>query len=347
MKNFKKYLSFFGQATRKEFWVITIVSTIVFIASMAILMISGIALDISAGPIFLVVSLLIVLFSILILMTMSRRLHDINYSGWLVLLFFVPFVGWLFLLMVAFFPSAEIRKIKKPQTTGRKVLIMSLIILGLFWAVFVTSVMVVGIVQGVMEIDRGDTNNKNGDIKITQDGNITNLETTGNLKITHKLKCLSPQDIKPEYTPADLMPAVVDCINNEKYENGVILFSVASLYGRFDMERVKDDTAHQAISALIANHLQFMDTPNKKEYNKFFKNILNRMDDSKDTSTLKKSVCEGILNVPMPTYFPSYMIYHGMDAFDTNFDVKNGVQEIDSVESFWNGLLKERFEGCF
>ena len=36
-----------------------------------------------------------------------RRLHDMNQSGWLLLLNLVPFVGYVFPLYVTFFPGTE------------------------------------------------------------------------------------------------------------------------------------------------------------------------------------------------------------------------------------------------
>lgn len=40
----------------------------------------------------------------------ARRLHDIGLSGWFALVFFIPWVGYLFILLCGLIPSAEPNK---------------------------------------------------------------------------------------------------------------------------------------------------------------------------------------------------------------------------------------------
>ena len=50
----------------------------------------------------------------------------------------------------------------------------------------------------------------------------------GNLQVTHKLDCIAIEDIKSNYTPADLFPVVVDCIKKNKGQDAGEVFLVAS-----------------------------------------------------------------------------------------------------------------------
>ena len=93
---FKNYGNFSGRATRSEFWY-----WVLFRFSIMSLAIS---LDIVTGTFFL--PLLVGLTSGIVgtatllpsLCVGVRRMHDINKSGWYILLVFIPVVGWWVLL---------------------------------------------------------------------------------------------------------------------------------------------------------------------------------------------------------------------------------------------------------
>lgn len=80
---FAKYADFSGRASRSEFWWWTL---FVILASIAAEIING---KLSA------------LFSLATLLpglaVGCRRLHDVDKSGWLQLLYFIPIIGWLLL----------------------------------------------------------------------------------------------------------------------------------------------------------------------------------------------------------------------------------------------------------
>ncbi|MBI5107373.1 MAG: DUF805 domain-containing protein [Rhodocyclales bacterium] len=84
---FSKYANFDGRASRSEFWWFFLFS---LLASMATSMIS---------------QTLSALFSLVMLLPSlavgARRLHDTNRSGWFLLLWFVPLIGWIVLLVWA------------------------------------------------------------------------------------------------------------------------------------------------------------------------------------------------------------------------------------------------------
>lgn len=81
---FSKYADFSGRASRSEYWWWVL---FVFLATMA----AGIVSD-----------KLSALFSLVVMLpglaVGARRLHDIDKSGWLQLLYFIPLIGWIILV---------------------------------------------------------------------------------------------------------------------------------------------------------------------------------------------------------------------------------------------------------
>lgn len=81
---FSKYADFSGRASRSEYWWWLL---FVFLATMAASVVND---KVSA------------LFSIAVMLpglaVGARRLHDIDKSGWLQLLFLIPVIGWIILI---------------------------------------------------------------------------------------------------------------------------------------------------------------------------------------------------------------------------------------------------------
>ena len=93
----KKYAAFSGRARRKEYWMFTLVSTIIW----GVLAYAELSLGIrsslqSVGMLSMIYMLVVLLPSIAVTV---RRLHDTGRSGWWLLLLFLPLVGPLALLV--------------------------------------------------------------------------------------------------------------------------------------------------------------------------------------------------------------------------------------------------------
>jgi len=88
----KKYAEFNGRARRREYWMFVLANFIV-----------GIALGIITGIIR--VPFLSVLYSLAIIVPgialSIRRMHDINKSGFWILVAFIPLIGWIWLIILA------------------------------------------------------------------------------------------------------------------------------------------------------------------------------------------------------------------------------------------------------
>jgi uncharacterized membrane protein YhaH (DUF805 family) len=86
----KKYAVFNGRARRQEYWMFTLISTLIYAA----LYVLGLALDSQAPQILLSVALFLPSLAVSV-----RRLHDTGKSGWWVLIGLVPCVGFIFMIV--------------------------------------------------------------------------------------------------------------------------------------------------------------------------------------------------------------------------------------------------------
>jgi uncharacterized membrane protein YhaH (DUF805 family) len=87
-----KYATFTGRAPRSEYWYFVLFQAVVGVVAAAI----SRAIDLN-----LVSTLVELLLFLPSLAVGIRRLHDIDRSGWWTLLGFVPFIGWIMLIIWA------------------------------------------------------------------------------------------------------------------------------------------------------------------------------------------------------------------------------------------------------
>ncbi len=92
---FRKYVDFTGRAARSEYWWFTL---FLILGNLAATIIDTAKFGVPAeqyGPLNSVFSLATLLPGIAVSV---RRLHDVNRSGWWLLIMFIPLIGWLVLL---------------------------------------------------------------------------------------------------------------------------------------------------------------------------------------------------------------------------------------------------------
>ncbi len=87
----KKYTVFTGRARRTEIWMFTLFNVIAYVLLGTIEGVLGLP-----GVLTTLYSLAVLLPSIGVGM---RRLHDTNRSGWWLLMYFVPCIGWVVLIV--------------------------------------------------------------------------------------------------------------------------------------------------------------------------------------------------------------------------------------------------------
>ncbi|MDQ0617036.1 DUF805 domain-containing protein [Arthrobacter globiformis] len=110
---FKKYATFSGRASRSEYWwwvlvaaVVGIIINIITAAGGATVAADGTAVPGPGATIGLILAVIWGLATIVPSLALTaRRLHDVNLSGWLVLLVLVPFLGAIALLVLTILPS--------------------------------------------------------------------------------------------------------------------------------------------------------------------------------------------------------------------------------------------------
>lgn len=93
MSVLKNYATFSGRARRKEYWMFTLISTIIYMVPYVTAMVLEVpALAIISGIYILAVLIPTIAVAI-------RRLHDTDRSGWWILISLVPLVGGLIFLI--------------------------------------------------------------------------------------------------------------------------------------------------------------------------------------------------------------------------------------------------------
>jgi hypothetical protein len=158
---------------------------------------------------------------------------------------------------------------------------------------------------------------------ITRQNNVTQLTIPGSLAATHNLGCVAFEAIDKSIQPPDLYKAIPQCITAGRYPDAVELFMLAGLEVRFDSTRVTDKTAGQAGQVMIMNTFN----PLPQEQREKFTETLNALIAEPKTLT---QVCEGAQKLGPPTYYPEYMILHGIKAF-------TGDPRVNAIDTAMNG----------
>jgi uncharacterized membrane protein YhaH (DUF805 family) len=106
-EGFQKYAVFQGRATRAQYWSWVFVNLLIAIFGVVTLIFSFLI-----EPLFITILVVLVLYWLAIfipdLAYTVRRLHDANLTGWLMLIYFVPYVGGLILFILTLLPSQNI-----------------------------------------------------------------------------------------------------------------------------------------------------------------------------------------------------------------------------------------------
>jgi hypothetical protein len=162
------------------------------------------------------------------------------------------------------------------------------------------------------------------------DGRMMTFRAEGSLESTQAIGCIPLTAARSTFTPPDLYLGVTECIAQDKYDDAAGLFALASVYGRFDAERVADSSAAQAKSVLLMN--TFAAVPREKRTR--LNEALGRITRSPE---LLRKLCLEVQRVGMPGYHPKYMILHGIEAFSVNPVVEPLRKDFDA-QGFWKHL---------
>ena len=95
---FRNYAKFTGRARRSEYWYFTLFSMIASVLCMGIDNVLGTTIDpLPYGFAYYLYSLSVIVPGLALV---SRRLHDVGKSGWMILIALIPLVGAIWLLVL-------------------------------------------------------------------------------------------------------------------------------------------------------------------------------------------------------------------------------------------------------
>jgi hypothetical protein len=162
------------------------------------------------------------------------------------------------------------------------------------------------------------------------DGRMMTFRAAGSLESTRKIGCIQLERAANAMSPPDLYLGARDCIAQDNYDDAAALFALASLYGRFDAERVSDPTAAQAKSVLVMNTFAAVPREKRTRLNEALAKV------TKSPELLRK-LCRDVQQIGMPGYHPDYMILHGIEAFSPSPNINPLRKDFDAL-GFWKHL---------
>ncbi len=101
----KHYVDFSGRATRQSFWMFVLFHTLIVIAFVMLGLAALMGTGNFPGVLYVVFGLFIVGTFLPGLAISVRRLHDAGFSGWLILIGIIPYLGSLILLVLYCLPT--------------------------------------------------------------------------------------------------------------------------------------------------------------------------------------------------------------------------------------------------
>lgn len=167
-------------------------------------------------------------------------------------------------------------------------------------------------------------------ISISASADIKNHEAEGNLESSRPISCISAKELATKNSPADIYIGISKCVNENDFYKASELYFISLAYGRYDTLRVSDRSAHQAVSALRMNHLGALNKEQAAKFQAACKKFAENMD----------AICNSIKTLGKPTYYPRYMIQHGMGAF-IGQKTKDGLVVGFDPDQAWNDVLEE------
>jgi hypothetical protein len=135
--------------------------------------------------------------------------------------------------------------------------------------------------------------------------NITNYESQGNLESTNNIGCVASEKLSRKFTPPDMYKAAAICAQQNMNKEGIFLVALAGAYGQFDALRVVDKTAHDAPNISRMTSFGSLDASKMNAFQAGMTATLSNPD------TLA-AICNDVIRIGPPDYFPRYMIQHGM-----------------------------------
>jgi hypothetical protein len=168
-------------------------------------------------------------------------------------------------------------------------------------------------------------------VTTTQNGKVTEVTVAGQLAAKHPVGCVPLAQVDNTRTPPDLYVGVTACIQQDNYRAAVALFALAGMESHFDAERVLDKSAGQAGQVLIMGTFNGLSDEKRAKFAKTVSEF------AADTAALAQT-CSSIRKMGYPTYYPEYMVLHGIHAFTAQPGDPTLVATFDAAAT-WNSML--------
>jgi hypothetical protein len=162
-----------------------------------------------------------------------------------------------------------------------------------------------------------------------QDKRMIDFRSQGSRLSVKALGCVNLGQVSPLHSPRELFPGVRDCIYREDYARAARLYGLAGLYGRIDVMRVEDPTAHEVISVLIQRNLGGFP---QEQLDRVQQEIARLADDKRAMD----EICNEVRAIGPPVYYPAYMIDYGTDE-----SIRQPIRPGFDLESVWADSLYE------
>ena len=170
-------------------------------------------------------------------------------------------------------------------------------------------------------------------IAIGTPADAQNYQSKGNLAPTVDPGCITLSQAHVEFSPPDLGLGVLACGKANRWDDAADLFGLLLIRARFDVDRVRDVTAHQALTVLSMSIYQRLPSGDSDKLQKAFDRLL------QPGSPRKNAYCKDVKALGVPQHKPDWMIQHGMGAFipKSGDDLVQGFKPKTS----WNAVLRD------
>ncbi len=165
---------------------------------------------------------------------------------------------------------------------------------------------------------------------------VTSYENPDSLRAENPLECVSATEVAASSSAADVAAGAQHCTENGRFDEAAALLLVSSAFVDFDTRRVADASAHAARQALFANTFS-----NQSESD--MQSLFGALDSLDPSSAEHQRICEHLRDIGPPSYFPKYMIAHGLQAA-TDPDAPPLIEPFDSARAWEESLTG--FIGC-
>ena len=107
---------------------------------------------------------------------------------------------------------------------------------------------------------------------------------------------------------------------------------LSGIFSRFDSRRVVDRTAQGGGAVLIMRTFGQFNSEQRDAFGKATSPLFS------DTPE-KQIICQNIKKIGYPTYFPKYLILHGLNAYTSKNPLENALIDGFNSDSTWENLL--------